>query len=134
MKEVIEFLNNSPAQYLATIGTDGNPKVRPFKFMLQDGGKLYFCTANNKPVFQEIQKHPQVEFCAPGENFSWMRLAGKVVFSHDLAMKAKVLEASPLVKSIYQTPDNPAFELFYLDGAVATISDFSGNPPRSIRL
>ncbi len=131
---VTDFLIKSQVQYLATIGVDGKPKVRPFQFMLEDGGKLYFCTSNQKPVFKEMQKHPYVEFCASGENFSWLRLNGKVVFSKDLGLKARIQDASPIVKSIYKTPDNPTFEVFYLDAAVATIADFSGNPPQTFRL
>ena len=102
--------------------------------MLEEGGRLYFCTSNQKVVFKEIQKHPYVEFCASGEDYSWLRLSGRVVFSEDLELKAKVQEASPLVKSIYQRPDNPDFEIFYLDDAVATIADFSGNPPQTFKL
>ena len=126
---------------------DNNPNIpvvslmrRPFLlsrsllFMLEQAGKLYFCTSNQKNVFQEIQKQPYVEICASGENFSWLRLNGKVVFSQDLAIKENIQEASPLVKSIYQTPDNPEFEVFYLDEAVATLSDFSGNPPQTYEL
>jgi len=131
---VTDFLIKSQVQYLATIGLDEKPKVRPFQFMREEGGRLYFCTSNQKPVFKELQKHPHVEFCASGANFSWLRLSGKVVVSKDLGLKAKILEASPLVKSIYKTPDNPIFEIFYLDGAVATIADFSGNPPRTFQL
>jgi len=63
-----------------------------------------------------------------------MRLCGKVVFSDDLALKAKALKASPVVKSIYQTPENPAFEVFHLAEATATIADFSGQPPRTYEL
>jgi len=131
---VTNFLIKSQVQYLATIGLDGKPKVRPFQFMLEEGGKLYFCTSNQKTVFKELQKHPYVEFCASGENFSWLRLNGKVVFSKDLGLKARIQDASPIVKSIYKTPDNPVFEIFYLDGAVATIADFSGNPPQTFTL
>jgi uncharacterized pyridoxamine 5'-phosphate oxidase family protein len=131
---VTDFLIKSQIQYLATIGLDDKPKVRPFQFMLEEGGRLYFCTSNQKPVFKELQKHPYVEFCASGANFSWLRLSGKVVFSKDLGLKARIQDASPIVKSIYQTPDNPAFEIFYLDGAVATIADFSGNPPQTFKL
>ncbi len=134
VKAVADFLIKSQVQYLATIGLDDKPKVRPFQFMLEEGGRLYFCTSNQKPVFKEMQEHPYVEFCASGANFSWLRLNGKVVFSKDLGLKARIQEASPLVKSIYKTPDNPAFEIFYLDGAVATIADFSGNPPRTFTL
>jgi len=131
---VTDFLIKSQVQYLATIGLDDKPKVRPFQFMLEEGGRLYFCTSNQKPVFEEMRKHPYVEFCASGEDFSWLRLNGKVVFSKDLGLKAKIQEVHAFVKSIYKTPDNPAFEVFYLDGAVATIADFSGNPPQTFRL
>lgn len=134
MSTVADFLVKSGIQYLATIGVDGKPKVRPFQFMLEEGGKLYFCTSNQKPVFQEIRRQPYVEFCASGENFSWLRLSGKVVFSKDLGLKARIQDASPIVKSIYNTPDNPTFEIFYLDGAVATIADFGGSPPQTFRL
>jgi len=131
---VSDFLTRSQVQYLATIGLDDRPKVRPFQFMLEEGARLYFCTSNQKPVFHEMRKHPHVEFCASGENFSWLRLSGKVVFLKNLSLKAKIQEGNPLVKSIYKTPDNPIFEIFYLDEAVATIADFSGNPPRTIKL
>jgi len=134
MSTVTDFLIKSGVQYLATIGVDGKPKVRPFQFMLEDSGRLFFCTSNQKPVFKEIRKQPYVEFCASGENFSWLRLSGKVVFSKDLKLKAKVQEASPIVKSIYKTPENPVFELFYLDEAVATIADFSGKLPQTFKL
>ena len=131
---VTDFLIKSQVQYLATIGLDDKPKVRPFQFMLEEGGRLHFCTSNQKPVFKELQKHPHVEFCASGANFSWLRLNGKVVFSEDLGLKARIQDASPIVKSIYKTPDNPAFEVFYLAEAAATIADFSGNPPQTFGL
>ena len=134
MKIVTDFLEQSQVQYMATIGLDGKPKVRPFQFMLEEGGKLYFCTSNEKNVYKEIENQPYVEFCASGENFSWLRLKGKVVFSQDIAIKSKILDGSPIVKTIYKTPDNPIFEVFYLDEASATIADFSGQPPRTFDL
>ena len=134
MKTILDFLVKSQIQYFATVGIDGRPKVRPWQLMMEHKGKLYFCTSNQKTVYKEIQRQPYVELCASGENFSWLRLSGKVVFSQDLTIKSKVQEANPFVKSIYKTPDNPAFEVFYLDEAEATIADFSGNPPRKFKL
>ena len=130
MKEVVEFLKANPVQYFATVGLDGKPKVRPFQFMLEQGGKLYYCTGNAKPVFREIQKQPWVEICTSTPAFAWIRLSGKVVFSKDLSIKRRIFEENEILRTIYQTPDNPAFELFYLDQARAVIADFSGNPPR----
>ena len=133
MKAVLDFLEKSQIQYFATVGLDGRPKVRPFQLMMEHSGKLYFCTSNKKEVYKEIQQQAYVELCASGEDYSWLRLSAKVVFTQDLAIKEKVLDASPLVKSIYNTADNPALEVFYLDEGVATIANLSGTPPQTFR-
>jgi len=134
MKRIVDFFQKSGVQYFSTVGLDGKPKVRPFQFMLEDGGKLYYCTSNKKKVFGEISKNRSVEICAMVGSNSWLRLSGTVVFSEDLKLKTRIQETSPLVKSLYKTPDNPAFEIFYLSGAKGTISDFSGNPPEEFEL
>ena len=64
--------------------------------------------------------------------FAWVRLRGEIHFSRDVAMKAAILEANSLVKSIYKTPDNPVFEIFYLEHGKAILADFSGNPQREV--
>lgn len=80
MKTDIEFLEKNQVQSLATIGTDGKPKVRPFQFNLEHGGRLYFSTLSDKQIYKEITQNPWIELCACGENFSWLRLSGRVVF------------------------------------------------------
>lgn len=132
--EVVRFLNDNPVQYLATVGLDGKPKVRPFQFMFEQDGKLYFCTNNQKDVFAQMEKEPYVELSAAARNFAWIRLSGKVVFTKDLEIKKKIIDHSPLVKSLYHTAENPIFEAFYLAEAKAVIADFSGNPPKEFSL
>ncbi|ELC8442475.1 pyridoxamine 5'-phosphate oxidase family protein [Clostridium perfringens] len=134
MNEVVKFLKENPVQYFATVGLDGKAKVRPFQFIIEEKGKLYFSTSNQKTVFSEIEKNPYVEICSASPNFAWLRLNGKVVFSKDLEIKEKVLNASELVKSIYKEASNPIFEVFYLEDAKAVIADFSGNPPKEYNL
>lgn len=134
MNEVVKFLNENPVQYFGTTDKGGNPKVRPFQFMLEKDGKLFFCTSNQKEVYGEIKNNSNIELCVSSPNFAWIRLSGKVVFSNSLSIKAEVIEHSPLVKSIYKTPDNPTFEIFYLENAKATIADFSGQPSKKYKL
>ena len=131
MKEVVDFLQQNNAGFLATVA-GGKPKVRPFQFMLEEGGRLFFCTANTKDVFKQLQANSFVEFSSASPNFAWIRLSGEVKFSGDKAVKEKILAANGLVKSIYQSADNPVFEIFYLDHGTATFADFSGEPPRTI--
>lgn len=134
MKEVVEFLKANPVQYLATVGLDGKPKARPFQFMFEKSGKLYFCTNNKKDVYAQLEKNPYIELTVLSPAFAWIRLNGKVIFTDDLEIKKAIIETSDIVKSQYKTAENPIFEAFYLEDAKATIADFSGNPPKDYNL
>ena len=134
MNEAVKFLKENPVQYFATVGKDNKAKVRPFQFMLEDGGKLWFCTNNQKDVYEEMQGNPYVQVCVSTPKFEWIRLSGKAVFKNDMDIKEKVIEASPLVKNLYESASNPIFEVFDLDEAKAVIADFSGNPPKEYSL
>lgn len=128
MNKAVEFLQKNPINYFATVGADGKPKVRPFQFMFEKDGKVYYCTSNQKLVYKEIQKNPYVEISATDPNSAWIRVSGKAVFSKDLAVKKMVLDKYEMIKNIYKIPDNPVFEVFYLQDVEATICDFSGKP------
>ncbi len=52
MSKAVEFLNENPVQYLATVGRDGKAKCRPFMFAGEVDGKLWFCTNNTKDVYK----------------------------------------------------------------------------------
>ncbi|HWQ62506.1 MAG TPA: pyridoxamine 5'-phosphate oxidase family protein [Negativicutes bacterium] len=129
MKEVIAFLNANPMGSLATV-EEGKPRVRPWGFMLEEDGRLWFCTANTKDVFRQLQQNPAVEFTATSKEMVTVRVRGEVKFSKDMAMKNKIIEHSPLVKSIYKTADNPVFEIFHLEHGKVVVADFSGQPPK----
>ena len=133
MSEVINFLTENPLIYLATSGLDGNAKVRPILFNFEEDGKPYFCTANTKPMFKELEVNPNCEIVVATPEFAWLRIAGKVEFSDDLDLKQKVIDSNELVKTLYETADNPTFEVFTVTGK-ATIADFSGNPPKTYEL
>jgi len=134
MNEVVAFLKQNPVVYFATVGLDGRPKVRPFQFMLEQNGKLFFCTSNRKEVYREMKQLPYVECCVTNASFAWMRLKGKAVFAEDRTVKEKIMEENPLIKNIYQSPDNPVFEIFFLGDAQASIADFSGDPAKNYKL
>lgn len=133
MNEVVKFLEANPVQHLGTVGRDGKAKVRPFMFCFEQGGKLWFCTNNQKDVYKDMQENPYVEISASSPEYAWIRLNGKVVFENNMAVKEGCMK-NPIVHSQYQTADNPIFEVFYLEDAKAVIADFSGNPPKEFSL
>ena len=133
MNEVVKFLSENPVQYLATVGRDGKAKCRPFMFAGEKDGRLWFCTNSRKDVYKDLQENPYAELCVSSPTYAWIHLNGRAVFENNMAVKEMCI-ANPIVKSQYQTADNPIFEVFYLDDAKAVIADFSGNPPRSYDL
>ncbi len=126
MKEIIDFLYANPAGCLATVDEQGKPHIRPMGFMLEQGGKLWFCTSNTKDVFYQLQCNPAVEFCATSKDFVTVRLSGDVIFSVDLEIKRKMLETNLLVKSTFKTADNPEFEIFYIKNGHASMYELAG--------
>lgn len=129
MKEVVEFLQTNPVQYLATVGRDGKAKCRPFMFCFENEGKLWFCTNNQKDVYLDMRENPEIELSVSNSKYEWVRLHGKAIFENNMDVKEACME-NPIVKGQYNTADNPIFEVFYLENAKATIADFSGNPPK----
>ncbi len=133
IESVVEFLQANPVQYLATVGRDGKAKCRPFMFSHEQDGKLWFCTNNTKDVYKDMQENPYIEVSTSSPDYAWIRLNGKAVFENNAAAKEAAIQ-NPIVKGQYGTADNPIFEVFYLEGAHATIADFSGNPPQDFDL
>lgn len=129
MKEVVEFLQANPVQYLATVGRDGKAKCRPFMFCFEKDNRLWFCTNNKKDVYKDMQSNPYIEVSISSPNYAWIRLNGKVVFENNMEVKEECMN-NPIVKGQYNSANNPIFEVFYLENAHAVIADFSGNPPK----
>lgn len=65
-------------------------------------------------------KNPKIEVCfqAPSQNqagLKMMRLAGKVKFLDDIALKARLLEERPFLKAIGTgKPDDPLLAVFQI--------------------
>ncbi len=134
MEPIIRFLQENPIQFLATIGMEGKPKVRPFKFMLENDARLWFCTSNRKDVYNELKNHPFVELSVVSPERKWIRVSGKVVFENNRIVKNRIVETDEVIRTLYRTPDNPVLEVFYLDHAVATIASPDGTPPKQFIL
>lgn len=134
MEKLIKYLQANPVQHLATVGLDGKAKCRPFQFMIEKDGKLWFCTSNQKDVYRELQANSSLEISVTAPDFSWCRISGEAKFENNMEIKEFVIANSPLVASIYKMADNPVFEVFYVTNGSAIIADFSGNPPQEFGL
>jgi len=123
MIDYAAMLKAQPNGVLAT--QDGaKVKTRVFQYLFSDGNKAYFCTSSEKPVFAQLQANPEVSFCTYPQDFApVVSINGKASFVQDMALKTRALDENPGIKGIYGAPDNPVFQLFYID--VAEVETFS---------
>lgn len=128
MNRVVEFTQANPVQYLATVGCDGKAKCRSFMFGFEKDGNLWFRTNNQKDVYKDMQKNPEVEVSVSSPEYARIRFSEKAVFENNMEVKETCMNNS-IVKGQYQTADNPIFEVFYLENLHGVIADFYGNPP-----
>ena len=127
--DIAESLDNVGLQYMATIGLDGKPKVRPVQYMVVRDGKLWFCTNTQKAMYAEMQASPFVELCGSRLEedeiaTNWIRFSAEVVFPDEndeetralvKEVKTAIMEKSAIVHELYKNdPDNPIFKVFYL--------------------
>jgi uncharacterized pyridoxamine 5'-phosphate oxidase family protein len=131
MNEVLQFLTDNPVFYIATV--DGDlPKVRPFGFVMDFEGKLYFGTNNQKEVYKQLQANPHFEISTTSKTGEWLRLKGEAVFNTTRKTKQAALDARPTLSKMYSV-DDAVFEVFYAKNAEATFRDMKG-ASRTIKL
>ncbi len=132
MDEVLEFLKDCKTFFVATV-EGGQPRVRPFGFVMKFEDRLYFVTGNQKPFFKQITENPAIEICGTNEKNEWIRLNGKVVLDSRMEVKQKTFEVMPDLAYVYKTVDNPMFECFYIEEAEASFCTMMA-APRVIKL
>jgi len=131
MEEVVKFLKDAGAYFLATVDND-QPRVRPFGTANIFEGKLYIQTGKSKDCSKQIQKNGKVEICAMDKTGSkWIRVAGTLVRDDRREPKVDMLEHYPELKSMY-SPDDDNTETLYFKDATATFYSF-GAAPRTVK-
>lgn len=140
LQDVANYLDNIGIQFLATIGLDGKPKVRPMQYMILDDGKLWFCTSSEKDVYKELQANPALELCGCKleENeiqTPWIRFSAEAVFEERQDIRDAIIEKSSIVNALYsKMRKNPIFKVFYLkniDGWMTNLGNVKGLEKRA---
>ena len=135
LRDLANYLDNIGIQFLATIGLDGKPKVRPMQYMVLEDEKLWFCTNSKKEVFAELQAKPFVELCGcklerDEMQTPWIRFSAEAVFEERQDIRDAIIDKSAIVNALYKTMrDNPIFKVFYLkdiDGWMTNLGHVKG--------
>lgn len=128
MIDYASILKENPNGVLAT-KADGKIKTRVFQYLFTIDGRVYFCTSNEKPVYNQLKANPDVSFCTYPADFSpVLSVNGRVVFVDDISLKTRALDENPGIKGIYNTPENPVFEVFCIEVEEVETFSFAEGP------
>ena len=121
---VLGYLTAVPAWYLAT-SVDGQPHVRPFSFAARQDGRIWFCTATTKDVWEELRANPRFEATSWWPGHGWLILRG-VAGMEDRAEPAMREAGWRHLEGLgerYDGPDDPTLVFFSVEQPRAWICD-----------
>ena len=133
INDIAAYLDEIGLQYMATIGLDGKPKVRPVQYMILRDDKLWFCTNSEKAMYAELQKSPFIDVCGSRLQkdeitTAWIRFSAEVVFPAEgeeiRGIKKTIMQKSKIVRELYNNnQEHPLFKVFYLKNICGSVNN-----------
>jgi uncharacterized pyridoxamine 5'-phosphate oxidase family protein len=122
--QVVSYIQEVKFGYLATVGADNAPRVRPIGMHTLYGDHLYFFTFGNTRKVAEIENNPQVEvvWCKLQEQ-SQVRIRGKMVVEEDEAIIQQFKQDNPIVARMLPQEAQHLFRLYRLQPEVVEIAE-----------
>lgn len=119
---VLQYLTAVPAWYLAT-SVDDQPHVRPFSFAAEQDGKIWFCTATTKDVWEELATNRRFEATSWWPGHGWLILRGEAGLE-DLArddIRQAGYDHMTGLGERYDGPNDPTLVFFSVENPQAWI-------------
>lgn len=125
---IVAYLTSVPAWYLATCEGD-QPHVRPFSFVAEQDGRLWFCTATTKDVYRELEANPKFELSAWKPGHGWIVLRGRANLCDraDGQVRQAGFEHMTGLGESYDGPENATLTFFTVDEPAAWLCDIDGS-------
>lgn len=113
--QVIDFIQEAKFAYLATLGTDGDPRARPLAAYTVYGDAVYFFTFKSTRKVAELAAHPRAELVwARLQDNAQVRMRGPVALEEDAEVVARFKADNPIVAQMLPPGAEHMFALFKL--------------------
>ncbi len=115
-EKVIAYIQQVHFGYLATVGADNAPRVRPIGIYNVYGDDLYWFTLSNTRKVAEIEANPQVEvvWCNLEEQ-SQVRIRVKTVVVEDEALQQQFRQDNPIITKLIPEVAQPLVRIYKLE-------------------
>ena len=112
-EQVIEFIKEAHFGYLATVGTDNKPRVRPIGIHTIYDNELYFFTFTTTRKVAEMNAKPHVEVVwVKTDKVSQVRIRGEASIVNDEIIHQRFREDEPIVAKILPSGAEHLFCLY----------------------
>jgi uncharacterized pyridoxamine 5'-phosphate oxidase family protein len=127
-QDVVDYLTHIPCWFLAT--TERNqPRVRPFSFAALDKDRIWFCTATNKDVYQQLKENPRFELSGWEPGHGWIVVTGRAGLKDNVDKETRQAgyEHMTALGESYNEADDPRLTFFSLEEGSARFVDIDGS-------
>jgi uncharacterized pyridoxamine 5'-phosphate oxidase family protein len=115
-QEVETYIQDVKFGYLATVGADGAPRVRPVGIKDVYGDGLYFFTFVTTRKVAELEGNPQVEVVwSKLAELSQVRISGTMTVEEDPEIQQRFKEDNPIVHNLLPEGAPDLFRLYRLE-------------------
>jgi uncharacterized pyridoxamine 5'-phosphate oxidase family protein len=122
--EVMAYIREVKFGYLATVGADNAPRVRPVGIHTIYGDALYFFTFGTTRKVAEIDGNPQAEVVwSKLQEMSQVRIRGKMILEEDAEVQQRFKEDSPMVANLLPPNAEHLFRLYRLEPEVVEVAE-----------
>ena len=126
LDRIVAYLTQIPAWYLAT-SVENHPHVRPFSFAAVEDGRIWFCTAKGKDVYDELQVNPLFELCAWHPGKPWLLVNGKAIFDEPSSqLREEGFRHMVGLGEAHESANDGLLVYFYIAEGKARICDITG--------
>jgi uncharacterized pyridoxamine 5'-phosphate oxidase family protein len=113
MERAAAVVRRAKFPFLATVGSDGQPRVRPVSPVRVDPGLvIYVANLRRYGKTAEIAAEPRVELCYLDEAHDQVRITAVAEVVTDAEVLAGIWEENPLLRRYLGTPDNPELIIY----------------------
>jgi general stress protein 26 len=105
-EKVREIIKSAGHCHMATC-VDGQPRVRPMKFVVTDDFRFWCSTFDVSGKVKEFRQNARVELCWVDEHRNHLRVEGIVDISGGAEKKRKLLELHPGAKGLFKDENDP---------------------------
>ena len=119
-EKCVRLLREIKSAAMATVDSEGRPKVRIIDVMLAENGAVYFCTARGKEFYSELIQQKALAVTGLTKDWEMVRINGEAIhLDEQKKWIDRIFEENPVMNNVYPGESRYILEPFCIaDGQI----------------